>query len=72
MDEILLTASTTTYYRYDTYTSKYSVVSNTKTYLRLTTVGTSTYSTVNPDSCAVIHSSCLVKTTESNYLARSY
>jgi hypothetical protein len=27
---------------------------------------------VNPDSCAVIRSSCLVKTTEYNYLARSY
>jgi hypothetical protein len=27
---------------------------------------------VNPDSCAVIRSSCLVKTTESNTLARSY
>jgi hypothetical protein len=27
---------------------------------------------VNPDSCAEIRSSCLVKTTESNYLARSY
>jgi hypothetical protein len=27
---------------------------------------------VNPDSCAVIRSSCLVKTTRSNYLARSY
>jgi hypothetical protein len=27
---------------------------------------------VNPDSCAVIRSSCLVKTTESNYLAPSY
>jgi hypothetical protein len=27
---------------------------------------------VNLDSCAVIGSSCLVKTTESNYFARSY
>jgi hypothetical protein len=27
---------------------------------------------VNPDSCAVIHSSCLVKTIEYNYLACSY